>query len=182
MAYLLWLLLSTITLFISYLELISNYTKKMTPTCKTSCDRFYKFYKQYQNMHVIFKVFEPISLFFTVLIFVGAMLASVAGFAMIRLWNKLNIIIYLSTPSILVACFMVAVIMTKDANAPRANIVRFKVFWALHIRTTLERKQWKVCTQIGFVLGPYGLVTSKLGIYICDDITRNIVTLVLLYL
>lgn len=56
------------------------------------------------------------------LIFVGALLASVAGFSMLGLWDELSIVTFIFTPTILAAGCVVAIVMTKYANFTRANI------------------------------------------------------------
>lgn len=79
------------------------------------------------------------------LIFVGALLAPVAVFSMLGLWDELNILTFLFTTTILAAGYFVAIFMTKYAKFPRANILNSKIYRHSRIRTTSERRQLKIC-------------------------------------
>lgn len=189
-AYAGWLFVSTITLYISFLEILQSYTNKIIPNNLSlasfsnrfvSLQKFGLCYKRFRNTHMIFRSFEAVSDFFIVLIFVGTLLVSVSGYAMISMRKDLNVIIFLMTPTILVVCYSIAIVMTKYADIPRKNANLFKQVWSLHVRSILGHKQLQACPLIGFKLGPYGVVKAKLGLTLCDEFTRNIVSLLILF-
>ncbi len=63
---------------------------------------------------------------------------------------------------------------------PYTQTKKFKTFWTLNSLRKEERKRLQACKPTGFVLGPYGVCASKLGLHICDDIVHNTVTMILL--
>ncbi len=186
-SYMAFALVSTLTLFLSYMELIIGYSKTLRPrfgfeeTCYFSNRQFYKSYKKFQTFHVISKLVERLSFFWTILVFVGTFLASVAGFSMLTLWHNIPITMYIASLAGFVVCCLIAILMTAYANIPRTNVVKFRNFWKLHTKSAALRKQLCACPLIGVTLEQYGLVTAKLGILICDDITRNIFSLLLMF-
>lgn len=85
-------------------------------------------------------------------------------------------------PALTFCCYMIAVIITQYANIPRKNVIKFHEFWRWHALTKVNSK----CLQsfpknVGFQLSPYGLVTARLGILICDDMIQNAISLILMF-
>lgn len=117
--------------------------------------------------------------FLTMLIFVGIVLASCATYTTAKLYNRISFVAYLLSPSIAITSFMIALLLTYLANIPYDNSKLFRKNWILVLKRE-QRRMLLTCRPFGFQLGPYGIVTAKLGLSICDDIVRNSVTMILL--
>lgn len=77
--------------------------------------------------------------------------------------------------------YMIVILFFPYANIPSQNVGKFFQVWRRQVLNKIERKVLRSCPAVvGFNVGPYGIVTAKLGILICDDITQNAITLILL--
>lgn len=80
----------------------------------------------------------------------------------------------------LVVCFTVALFIPHLGSLARKNLFEFLRFRAGVKLNSVSRKIIKSRRPAGFSMGPYGIMTSKLGLCICDDIIRNTVSMILL--
>ncbi len=142
---------------------------------------FRQAYHKFRVTTLFCKIFRNIfDVFDTVLIFVGILLASGMSFIMLKLYHVLPIPIFVAAPAALIICFAVAIILTDLGGRCYKNGVKFKEHWKLIAVKKEERRVLRSCPVIGYQIGPYGLVTSKLGLLICNDIIDNAVNLVLM--
>lgn len=116
----------------------------------------------------------------SLLIFVGVILATCAGYATIKLYKYFPFLFYLIMPSINFVAFCVAILFTHMASIPRRNCLRFRCIWRTFGMKKIVSMDLRAIPDVGFKVGPYGLATRKLGVMICDDIIRNTVTVLLL--
>ncbi len=143
--------------------------------------RFSYCYKQFRCTQIVLKIVNRVySLYLLVLIFVGILLASCCAYVTVRMYGNVHIIIYITFPALAFLCFAVALLLTFLGSTPNKQTKKFKTFWALDFLRIEDRKRLRACKPTGFVLGPYGVCTSKLGLHICDDIVHNTVTMILL--
>lgn len=120
--------------------------------------------------------------FLTFLVADVVLAASVSTFVTLTLWDSLIIVVYMISLALTFSCYVMVVVMTQYANIPRKNVIKFCEFWRWHVLTKGNRKVLQSCpNNVGFVLGPYGLATAKLGILICDDMTQNAISLILMF-
>ncbi len=109
--------------------------------------------------------------FLTVLIVVGIWAASVSTYVTVTLYNKIKIVVYMAFPSLTFCAYMISILMTQYSDGPRKNAILFCIFWRRQLNDKIGIKLLKRClTKIGYTVGPYGLITAKLGILFCDDI------------
>lgn len=123
---------------------------------------------------------QVLDMFLAILIFVGILIASCSGYAVLKMYSILNFISYFGLLSLFVACIAVALALTYMANLSRTKLAMFTEYWAVFQLNKEERKMLSACKPTGFSVGAYGIATSKLGLYICDDIVRNTVAMTLL--
>jgi hypothetical protein len=120
------------------------------------------------------------AIFLPVLVFVGMFSGSSGAYMTLKMYSKLNLLIYMLGPAITLLGFGLSLMLTFLANFPYKNSKIFKLCWNQFGISKMQRKMLHACKPVSFKIGPYGMVTSKLGLIFCDDIIRNTVTMMLL--
>ncbi len=176
-------ILSAILIAIAFLENIIYYSSEI---CSKTSNVYSKWYfvvcvNRFKRAQLLIELGNIIySKFLTVLIFVGIILASSGSYMTIKMYKRVNLIVYLSSPATSIICFTIALILTYLANIPFENSKMFRKKWIPHLTRREHRKMLVACKPFGFNLGPYGIGVAKLGLCICDDIVRNTVNIILL--
>lgn len=159
---------------------IISYAKTLTPTTNTK-PRFFKYFKRYRKCQILLYFGALIyTNFLMVFIFVGIVLASGCACITVKMYGKINVLIYLLFPSMTIICVANAIVLTYLASIPLQRCQKFKSWWTLMLSRMEDMKTLKACKQFGFDLGPYGICTAALGLRICDDYIQNTVTIILL--
>lgn len=177
------LLASTFLLLFTLLENMESYTNKYLGTSKQlkpeTFTMTYKYFRMFQTISIIAN--SIYSELFTFIIGVGVLAASVSTFVTLTMWNKLSFVMYVVAPAFTFCSYMVVMLIIPYANVPNKNIAIFFDLWKLQVLKKIDRQVLRSCpTAVGFKVGPYGSVTASLGIRICDDITQNAISLILL--
>ncbi len=87
---------------------------------------------------------------------------------------------YLFALILFVSAFFAAFLPTFLGNIVLEDSIRFLRYWGLNLKRKENKKMLHACKPIGYILGPYGIGRTQLGLLIADDIMRNMVSLVLL--
>lgn len=87
---------------------------------------------------------------------------------------------YLSGPVLSSRGFLIAIVFEYMFGLPCKNLEQFQIIWQPKLRKKEERKVILSLKSCGFQVGPYGMVTRKLGLIIRDDIISNTVSALLL--
>lgn len=179
------MVLSILLLNIIVLEGIVSYSSTLL-FCKSPCSSLIRVdfrvcYKRYRILQIILLLMDSILIeFFTLLIFVGVLAASSAAYMSLKMYNKLNIFMFLLGPASTLLSIALALILTYLCNFPYRNTKTFQIYWKRFVVTKDSRRVLRACFPIGIRVGPYGIAKSILGLYIFDDIIHNTVTLLLL--
>lgn len=175
-------ILSVLLVAIVFLENVILYMSNILRESAFSTKIFFVVsVRGFRNAHILIELFNEIySLFFTNLIFVGILLASCCSYTTTKMYNRINIIAYLSNPCITISCFGIALLLTPLANIPFNITKLFRKKWSLHLTKKEHQRMIATCKPFGFQLGIYGTVSAKLGLSVCDDIVRNTVAVILL--
>lgn len=172
--------LSVNLIAIVFLCNIISYAKCLVPSTNTRL-RFFKYLKRYRKCRILLYLGALIYTNFLMLyIVVGIVLASACACITIKMYGKINILIYLVFPSLTIICVVNAIMLTYLASIPLQRSKKFKTWWTLMLSRKEDMKILKACKPFGFDLGPYGLCTAALGLRICDDYIQNTVTIILL--
>ncbi len=175
--------LYSLLLAIVFLENIIGYTKTLC-SCKVSISTklfFCVSVSRFKRTHILIGILNDLfGSFLTVLIFVGILLTSCALYMTVKMYNSINIVVYLFAPLLSIVCFVIALVLTYLANIPFEHTRNFQKYWLLHLKNKKQCAVLKTCNAVGFQLGPYGVGRAMLGLLICDDIIRNTVTFTLL--
>lgn len=180
---------SAFLLMISFLESCNKFSSRLHSSAYCASEMFRlstinNFKKQYRLL-VILRILiiigcELCELPSAFLIFLGVILASCSGYATLKLYSFFPFFLYLAMPALTIICFLIAMLFTFVASVPMTNCSNFKVFWNRLADRRLIKMKVNAVPLISFSVGPYGIVTRKLGVTICDDIIRNTVTALLL--
>lgn len=175
---------SLVLLEIMFLELVTEYSHRLYGTLgrnKLRAFSFRKYVTMFQVMRMVITLHRLVcETLFVSLLIVGIFMISCAGYATISLYYELPLFVYLIAPILTVAGFIVAIVFTHMASTPFENVKRSNISWGLVLYTRKDRLTLRSMPQVGFTLGPYGLVTRKLGLLICEDIVENVVNLLML--
>ncbi len=118
--------------------------------------------------------------FLTFLVFIGVVLGSCGAYMTLKMYSMLNLFMYMLAPAITLLAFGPAVLLTFLADFPHQNSKMFKVYWNQVLTRKNDKQILRACHQVGFHIHPYGMVTAKLGLSICEEIVRNELTILLL--
>lgn len=189
MSFMGWYLLSTFILYITALEKIEFFTRKLvhklpkvTSIQPLPSHKFYKCFQDYQISYVFFTIgLESVADFPLVLISVGIILCSITTTGTLTMWGRINIMTYFLLPAVSGIAFSIALVVTYVGALPYVNALRCHRFWKYHVRKRLDKRMLRTLRPFGFLIGPYGICTTKLGLLICDDIINNTVDLLLMF-
>lgn len=171
--------LSVLMLLSAFLENVCSITSSLLNSGPYSS--FRQNYSKFCTAHIlIWLCSEVYQLFFISLAFVAVLFSCCSAFVLLKLYHKLNIIVYGGAVALLILCLSLTIVLSYLCSIPRRNIMDFINHWFKVSRKRIDRKILKSCRPIGFLVGPYGVVTKKMGLCICDDMVRNTVTLLLL--
>ncbi len=136
---------------------------------------------KYKIAQILLYCFNPLFSLFTInLIFIGILYASCGAYWALKMYNKVNIVLYLCGPSLSVICFIIAIEFTRMFGQLSKNLESFKRVWLTKHLSSEEKRVVFSLKSCGFRVGPYRIVTKKLGILICDDIICSTVSAFLL--
>lgn len=169
-----------------FLEGVTDFSAELQPKqiCKSNlllASKFKYHYRIYTALRILLEAAAQNSqLMFTVLIFVGIFLISCAGYTTLAMYRELNVLVYYAIFFLFVLGILVAILFTALASIPGRNVERFCKFWKRVLRTKVSRLLLRSVPVIGFKLGPYGVVSTRLGLSICEDIINNVISLLML--
>lgn len=139
---------------------------------------FKRFHRKYIIVQVVSTSYiNCLEVFFCADIYLGILVASCAAFASITLFGAMHPLLYMGVPMLTLSCFVVAIILTHKFEFFVKNGDKFRRDWRGLLTTSETKKMLKSLQRIGIKLGPYGMVTGRLGIEICGDIIHNSITL-----
>jgi len=179
--------LSVLLLSVVYLEVVLAYSglfyKQFINTGVNVSQQFGQCCKRYRSAQILLKLGNILCApFYTNLIFIGISLATCCSYITLKHHNNkfIGLVVYLIGPVLATICFIVANFLTYLGSIPCKRSLVFKKQWASYLHQRVHKQLLRSCKPLSFELGPYGNVSAKLGIQICDDIIRNTVTVLLL--
>ncbi len=184
-----WYILSTFTLYIAAFEKLDMYIRKLvyklpqqTNIQPKPSHKFYKCFNVFQTSSVALTIgLESVVDFPFILVSAGVVLCSITTTGMLTMWGRINIMIYFLLPAISGICFSIALVVTHVGALPYVNALKCLRFWKYHLRERIDKRMLRTLRPFGFLMGPYGMCTKKLGLLICDDIINNTVSLLLMF-
>lgn len=183
------LFISIITFIVSYTERLIIATVRLNEILRHGSggkgtiliSKFHKLYKTFIQIRIHFAIFAEIGYaFLTLLITIGVLLATCAGYATFKMYHMLPIYIYLGMPLVMTSSFVMAILHNTMEGILQENVNFFKKFW---LGLVLKRENKKIVNsipEIGCKLGCYGNATHLLGLKICDDIIQNLISILLI--
>lgn len=180
-----WVFLSIMLLSNLILEGIRFLSERMHGTHQFHCVRtrkeFLSCHRRFLNIRLMLQINNQIySEFMTLLIFLGVIIATLGVYIMVRMFDNLPVTLYITLSALTGISILIAISKTYQANYPHKNGKLFKLYWRRELIRKGDLRVLRACPEIGIPLGPYGIVTARLGIIISDDIIRNAVDLLLL--
>lgn len=173
--------ISIFLLMVAYMDGLQCAMLPLIDFNNSFCYRFDKLHKRFKMTDLLFQYGQELmGTFSTTVVCIGIVIASCCAFIGIKCFHVFHFVTYIGVLFILLLCFTIALLLTYLGNVPRKQSASFVDYWKGVMLNKERRKLLKNCKPLGFVLGPYGITTSKLGICICDDIIRNTVALILL--
>lgn len=143
--------------------------------------RFLSGYKAIQTARLIFAPFiEGSYKYMAVLTFVGVLEASGLGYGILKMFTSLPILVCLAAVQVEISIFAVALSVTYLAGVPRNVVLKFVYEWKKVPNGPEVKRVLTGIPNVGFWLGPYGIITALQGPTICNEIVVNTVSLVLL--
>lgn len=169
---------TTFLLFMIFFEHVIQFSSK-------TCQNMFKNYNtkiffincyRYRMTQIFLKWYSSLfSLFFANVIFIGILLGSCGAYWTIKMFNKVNFVIFILGPSMSSLCCVIAIVFTHMAGLPYKNSQKFKNISVSCLRKKEERQTLRSLKSCGLQLQPYGVCTSKLGVLIVDNIIQNTV-------
>lgn len=181
--------INVVSIFIFFIVLLENtivYSSNMYPksTCFRNCKSpvsFSNCCKRFQSLRIVLNLVNLVDFYFqTVIIFVGIILASCCSYMTIKMYGKIPLFYFMMMPCLAIMGIKIAIIQTYLESIPYKNTQKFKTFWKYQLKRKEDKKMLRACKPFGFCLGLYGIATAQHGLYICDDIIRNTVSIILL--
>lgn len=142
---------------------------------------FWPCYKRFRTAQLLVHLTNILyNEFLTTLTFQGVLLATMTSFAVLKMYQKMSVIPYMSVVFLSLLGYVVALSFTYVASIPYTRSNRFKRYWISRVEKRDDKKVLVSCKAFGFKIGPYGTVNAMLGIHICNEIIDNTVTILLL--
>lgn len=142
--------LSVLLLLIACLQPLQIFNKHLFPRNKQlmilinkisalQAPMFFRSYKKFRiAQHITINFAEMASNFVTAVIFVGILIAKGGTYAALTMWNRIQILVSLSTPALTLICFIGAIVMTYCSEIPRKYGILFHKFWKKRLARKLE--------------------------------------------
>lgn len=160
---------------------LSNKLKHRHLNVLDPATKFLNSYNIYKELRVLLvATAEPVELLFTGVILVGIFLSSCTGYATIDMYMQLNVLVYCLVFIVFCMGILVAILFTTLASIPARNVEKFCKFWGIVLRKKLCRLLLRTIPPMGIKLGPYGIVSCKMGLLICEDILNNVINLLMI--
>lgn len=118
--------------------------------------------------------------FYTGIIFLAILLASCEVYATFKMYNQLSFVVWIVDPIVLISFVIGTLTCTYWACVQYRHSQISIRFWKRVIKTKQERKMLASLKANGIKVGAYGLVDSRLGLCICDDMIQNAIDLLIL--
>lgn len=175
-------ILSVLLVVMVFLENIISYVSNISRDSAFSKKLFFVVcVGRLRNAQILIKLCNDMyNPFFPILLFIGILLASCCSYGTAKMHNRMTLIAYISLPAVTISCFGVALLLTYLANIPYKISKLFRKSWSPHLTKKEHQKMLRTCKPFGFQVGPYGMVSAKLGLCICDDKVRNTAAVILL--
>lgn len=174
-------LLSVVLIGIIILDTLIFCTSKMFFPDYPENLKLSKYVRQLRCVQIILTISNNIfGNFNTILILLGVLMTSCMGSMAIRWYGKTDTLIYIMMPTGTIIGFTYALLLSFLASIPYENSKQFLKFWRVYLRSRMDRRIIRACKPIGVNVELYGLGRAQLGLLICDNMIRNMITIVLL--
>lgn len=137
--------------------------------------------KLYRIMQILIRMGnQAASEFLQVLLTMGVLLAGSGGYAFIKLYYHLPVLLYLGISFFPPLCLIVNFVLISLAAVPSKNGIRFKHFWRDKLMKKVNRLQLQSCLSIGYSFGFVANCTKQTALSIADVILNLVATLTLI--
>ncbi|CAL8129279.1 unnamed protein product [Orchesella dallaii] len=185
-----WFLILGATCFV---EAVMKFSQDIFPSEETKQDSntewatsisndFQKCYALYGQLRILVEVGGMgIQTFLQVLLGMGVPLCSFAALSSIKLYEHMNIIVWLGNMMLVPVCILVCFILVTLGSIPNSNSKHYVHTWKRHLYRKFDRKRLASCMELAFNLGVVRRVTYCTALLICDNIVNYTVTLICMY-
>lgn len=118
--------------------------------------------------------------FLTALVTCGIILASVSGYAIVKLYYVFPFLLYLVISMIFHLCLVVDFFMVSVGSVINENGIRFLNYWKCKMLRREEKMQIRACPRIGYSFALIKNCTATAALSIADINLNTTATLVLM--
>ncbi|CAL8129280.1 unnamed protein product [Orchesella dallaii] len=143
---------------------------------------FQKCYVLYRQLRILVEVGGMgIQTFLQVMIGMGLPLCSFAAFASIKLYEHMNLMVWVGNMMLVPICMMVCSVLVTLASIPNSNSKHYFLTWKRYLYRKFDRKRLASCMELAFNLGAVRRVTHCTALEMCNNVVNSTVTLICMY-
>ncbi|CAL8129283.1 unnamed protein product [Orchesella dallaii] len=176
-----------------FVEAVTKFSYDVFPSNDTKRRRHIKWaisiWRDFQHRYLLYRQLRilvevggmGIQTFLQVMIGMGVPVCSFAAFSAIKLYEHMNIIVWLGNMMMVPFCMILCFILIAHASIPNSNSKHYFQTWKRHLYRKFDRKRLASCMELAFNLGAVRRVTHCTALDICNNIVNYTVTLICMY-